>query len=51
MATKRDLRIWILEALRAYQGGASLVEICRFIWENHENELRVSGGSLLYLAI
>lgn len=43
MATKRDLRIWILEALRAYQGGASLVEICRFIWENHENELRVSG--------
>jgi hypothetical protein len=43
MASKHDLRDWIIEALRAKGGSAGLVEICRYVWEHHEGELRVSG--------
>ena len=43
MATKHDLGGWIVDALGAFGGSASLVEICRQIWEQHETELRGSG--------
>jgi hypothetical protein len=43
VATKLDLGDWIVEALRAHQGSARLVEICRYVWERHEDELRRSG--------
>jgi len=42
MAVKRDLREWVLEALKRNGGRASIVEVCKHIWENHQTELRRS---------
>lgn len=43
MARREILRNWVIEALNANNGRASLVEVCRYVWENYENELRRSG--------
>jgi hypothetical protein len=43
MATKYDLADWVVDALRALGGSASLIAVCRQIWEQHEAELRRSG--------
>ena len=47
MATKENLQSWIVEALEAKGGSASIVEICKHIWQSHEPELR-SSGDLFY---
>jgi hypothetical protein len=33
--------------LKAHGGSATIVEVCKFVWQHHENELR-SAGSLFY---
>lgn len=43
MAHTEDLSNWLIEALKENNGSASIVEVCKFVWENHENELRRSG--------
>jgi len=43
MAHRKDLRKWLTEALEANNGSASIVEICKYVWEKYENELRRSG--------
>jgi len=43
MATKEDISGWLIEALRANNGSASTVEVCKYVWNNYENELRRSG--------
>lgn len=43
MATKWDLQLWIQEALEGRGGSASLVEVCRDVWQVHEQDLRASG--------
>jgi len=43
MATKNDLTGWLVEALKANNGRASIVDICKHVWKNHEEELRRSG--------
>jgi len=43
MASREDLRSWLIEALEANNGRASIVEICKYVWENYERELRRSG--------
>jgi hypothetical protein len=43
MATKYDLRDWLVDALEENGGQASIVEVCKYIWENHQDELRASG--------
>lgn len=43
MARKEDLQGWLVEALEANNGSASIVEVCKHIWQNHEDELRRSG--------
>ncbi len=43
MATKEDLSGWLIEALRANNGSASIVEVCKYVWNNYENDLRRSG--------
>ncbi len=43
MRSDADLEEWILAALRANKGAASIVDIAKHIWENHETELRQSG--------
>ena len=43
MAHIEDLRNWLIEALKANKGSASIVEVCKYVWENYENALRRSG--------
>jgi hypothetical protein len=42
MATKYDLERWIIEALTALGGSATIVEICERVWRDHETDLRAS---------
>jgi len=43
VANRDDLRVWLLEALKANNGRASIIEVCKYVWENYETELRNSG--------
>ncbi len=42
MANKEILRDWLLEALRANNGSAPIIEVCKYVWYNYEDELRKS---------
>lgn len=44
MAKKEDLASWVVEAVVAHKGQATIVEICKYVWEHHEKELRESGN-------
>lgn len=41
------LKPWVLEALRALGGRGRVIEVARYVWANHEQELRQE-GDLLY---
>jgi hypothetical protein len=43
MAKRSDLKDWVVEALKANGGSATIPEVAKHIWENHEAELRASG--------
>ena len=43
MTEKDDLKDWVFSAIQAHGGEATLVEVAKHIWENHEEELRASG--------
>jgi len=43
MVTKSDLADWVVAALVAHGGTASVVEVSEWIWRNHEEDLRLSG--------
>ena len=47
MATKTDLVDWLFEALRALGGSGTIPELCKYVWEHHENDLK-SSGDLFY---
>lgn len=47
MLIREDLRDWIIEALSARGGGASVLEVCKYVWEHHEDDLR-EGGDLFF---
>jgi hypothetical protein len=40
---EQNLRSWLVEALKAHSGSASIVEVCKYVWDNHENELKKHG--------
>ncbi|MBF7081700.1 hypothetical protein IT084_01715 [Desulfallas sp. Bu1-1] len=42
MANKFDLQNWLIEALKEYGGRATIVEVCKYIWQHYEDELRNS---------
>jgi hypothetical protein len=42
MATKHNLVDWLFEALRAAEGRGRISELCKHVWENHEDDLRAS---------
>jgi hypothetical protein len=44
MVAKDRLGHWIIEALQDLGGSATLVDVCRHVWEHHESDLRASGG-------
>jgi hypothetical protein len=43
MATKHDLVDWLYEALRALEGRGRIAELCKYVWDHHEKDLRQSG--------
>jgi len=44
MATdKKRLQQWIVEALTELGGSASIVDVCKHIWNSHESDLRDAG--------
>lgn len=43
MATKDNLQQWILEGLDFMNGKANLLEICKYVWQHHEDDLKESG--------
>ncbi|EMQ2878115.1 hypothetical protein ACU6DI_002517 [Vibrio navarrensis] len=43
MATKNDLKEWVCDAIRYHGGSARLIQVAKFIWNNHEADLRASG--------
>ena len=43
MATKHDLQGWLVDALEAHGGSGTIVQVCRYVWQNHEETLRASG--------
>ena len=47
VASKYDLADWIYYALKANNGRGTIVQLCKYIWNNHENDLR-NAGDLFY---
>lgn len=43
MANRDDLQKWVIDALRANGGTANIVQAAKYLWANHEQELRASG--------
>jgi hypothetical protein len=43
MATKFDLRNWIVIALTQLGGEGTVTQVCQKVWEQHESDLRESG--------
>jgi hypothetical protein len=43
---KHDLERLVKEALQSLGGKATVADVARHIWENHENDLRQSGDLL-----
>ena len=44
MASREDLEDWVYEALCHQGGEASLLDVAKYIWDEHENELRASSN-------
>jgi hypothetical protein len=38
--TRYDLPHFVEEALKANGGKASIIEVCKYVWKNHQNELK-----------
>ncbi len=36
---------WLIEALQTLGGKGSIIQICKVVWERHEQELRKSGDN------
>jgi len=46
MATREDMKGWVLEALRLLGGKGYPKDVAKYIWEHYEQDLRRSGGIL-----
>ena len=47
MFTRSDLRDWLVDALKANENQGTIIEVCKYVWENHEEQLK-SSGDLFY---
>jgi len=45
MLDREVLMEWVVEAINANRGHATIIEVCKHVWQNHENEIRQSGDS------
>ncbi|MVA24969.1 hypothetical protein V6582_07955 [Agrobacterium vitis] len=46
MASKSDLKDWVVKALKSNKGHASVLYVAKYIWENYEHDLK--GNDLFY---
>ncbi len=44
MKNRKDLCPWIVEALEALNGEARKDAVCKYIWDQHADEIRDSGN-------
>ena len=42
MANRHDLQDWIIQALQSLEGAGAIADVCRYVWDHHENDLRNS---------
>jgi hypothetical protein len=47
MKTRNDLCDWLIAALEAQNGSASIIDVCKYVWLNHEDDLK-NAGDLFY---
>ncbi|QBF47364.1 hypothetical protein [Janibacter limosus] len=48
MASNKDiLKTWVVEALESEKHEMSVLEVAKFVWQHHEDDLR-SSGDLFY---
>ena len=47
MATREDIRDWVIEALKTLGGKGWPKDVAKYIWDHYEPELKQS-GNLLY---
>lgn len=47
MFTREDLKPLIIKALTSFGGKGRVLQVCKYIWDNHEAEIK-SSGDLLY---
>ncbi len=43
MITREDMKPWIVAALKAQGGKARVVQVCKYIWDHYENDIRAAG--------
>jgi len=46
MATREDMKGWVLQALKSRGGKGWPKDVAKYIWENYESDLRHSGALL-----
>jgi hypothetical protein len=43
MINRNDLKQWVIDALRENGGKARIIDIAKYIWNNHKTDLERSG--------
>ena len=43
MGKKSDLEAWVVEAIGSSSGSCTVLEVAKYIWSNHEQDLREQG--------
>jgi len=47
MATGREImKAWVVEALEAHGGKARILDICKYVWKAHENDIKQTDNLL-----
>ncbi len=49
MAKRRDLLDWLYEALCGLGGKGRIADLCKYVYEHHEHELRASGDLFYFI--
>ena len=47
MAKREDLSDWLMNALKANGGSATIIDVCKYVWDSFGEELG-SSGDLFY---
>ena len=48
MITRKDMIPWVITALKSLGGSGRIADVCKFIWDNYEKEIRAS-GKMVYI--